>query len=152
MAYARGEAHHAYKHGQSRRTPEYTAWANMLKRCTNPKHPQFNDWGGRGIKVCDRWSDFANFYADMGPRPDGMTLERKDNDADYTPDNCRWATRLEQTNNRRTSILVTLDGVTKPVSEWCSEKGMNISTVNKRVRRSGWTWEAALTTPALWSR
>jgi hypothetical protein len=83
-------------------TPIYQAWATMIQRCENPKANQFKDYGGRGIKVCVRWHDFALFFQDMGPRPPGLTLDRIDNDGDYAPGNCRWSTRKEQMANRRT--------------------------------------------------
>lgn len=73
----------------------------MVQRCTNPNCRRFADWGGRGITVCERWESFENFLADMGERPEGMTLDRRDNDGDYEPGNCRWATPKEQRANQR---------------------------------------------------
>lgn len=85
-------------------TPEYQTWLAMRHRCRNPKVPGFKNYGGRGIVVCDRWQTFENFLSDMGRRPDsGFSLDRVDNDGDYEPGNCRWATRLEQAANQRHS-------------------------------------------------
>lgn len=86
--------------------PEYKAWCDMLGRCNNQRHHAYAHYGQRGIRVCARWAtSFAAFYADMGDRPPGMTLDRVDNDKDYGPGNCRWATRREQTRNRRTTLF-----------------------------------------------
>lgn len=98
---------HFVKHGEGKnknRTGTYLSWANMVQRCTNKKTPFFKNYGGRGITICSRWRKFENFKKDMGERPEGLTLERKDNNEGYSKSNCTWATREEQSNNTRRSL------------------------------------------------
>ncbi len=104
-------------------TPEHNSWQAMKGRCYNPNNKQYNDYGGRGIKVCDRWlNNFENFLADMGKKPTpAHSLDRIDVNGDYAPENCRWATREEQNNNKRCSIMVEHNGKTQTFKQWCDE-------------------------------
>lgn len=123
----------------SRWTPEYAVWCDMKSRCTNPNNKRYSDWGGRGIKVCDRWlNSFENFYADMGPKPTPKhSIERNDNDKDYSPDNCHWATRTEQANNKRNNVMLTFCGILKTAQEWSIVSGVPAALIRKRLRK-GW--------------
>lgn len=118
----------------------------MKKRCLNPGHRNFKDYGGRGITVCERWMTFDNFLADMGERPDGLSLDRINNNAGYSSENCRWATLVEQNCNRRNNTWITYAGKTLTVTEWARELGMKKNALIERLR-NGWTVERALSTP-----
>jgi hypothetical protein len=136
------------KHGISQ-SSVYGSYRAMLRRCYDPKTPMFHRYGGRGITVCERWlGDFgaANFFSDMGDKPSPQhTLERIDNDLGYGPDNCRWATRKEQADNRCTTRHITVNGETLNQAEWDRTLGNGLNIVGDRVRR-GWREEDAVTT------
>jgi len=134
-------------HGMSY-SAEYRTWDGMKRRCLNRQDPRFKHYGARGITLCDRWRDFAAFYEDMGPRPTPQhSIERRNNDAGYSPDNCYWATKIEQGSNTRNTKWMTLNGVTKCQKQWARDCGLDLGTVRYRLSK-GWTTEAALTTPA----
>lgn len=134
-------------HGGSK-SREHLIWKAMRQRCLNSKCPAYANYGGRGIKVCERWHSFAMFLADMGRAPDGLTIERVNNDGPYSPDNCRWATRAEQTRNTRKNRFLTHDGRTLHVSEWARVVGIQRTTIEGRLKR-GRTVHDALTVPVL---
>lgn len=116
----------------------------MKNRCLNPKSPSYPNYGGRGIKVCARWLRFEDFFADMGPRPSQQhSIEREDNDGDYEPGNCRWATRSDQMKNRRNALLITHDGITLNLVEWAERRGLHRSCISERLKL-GWAVAQAL--------
>lgn len=133
-------------HGMHK-SPTYSSWGNMIQRCTNPKSTHYNQYGSRGIKVCQRWLSFENFLADMGKRKVGMTLERIDNNGDYEPGNCKWATRSEQAYNRRTNVRHKIGGITKTTTEWLRYFNIKQSTFDQRVYVYRWPVLKALSTP-----
>lgn len=132
--------------GRGNISPEYSVWAEMKKRCDNERHEYFADYGGRGIMVCDRWRDFTNFFADMGKRPEGLTLDRIETNGNYELGNCRWATVLEQANNRRITPMVTYQGRTQSIANWARELGFAYWSLRKRLRTLGWSIERAFNT------
>lgn len=150
-------------HGMSD-SPMYRAWKTMRSRCCNPNFPSYERYGARGITLCERWHKFENFYADMGERPEGMSVERKDNDGPYSPENCCWATPKEQANNTRWNVknrpprppktpkpkpavpTISHDGRTQTIAEWSREKGFPPLQLAGRLR-NGWSVERALSTP-----
>ena len=127
--------------------PSYRRWANMIQRCTNPHHPRYKDYGGRGIKVCKRWRSFEAFYADVGEPPSpAHTLDRKKNNRGYMPSNVQWATYRAQASNSRRAVMVTHAGKTQCISDWCREIGLAYVTYKHR-RKRGWSLREAATTP-----
>lgn len=127
--------------------PEYHVWVSIKQRCLNSKEPGFRFYGGRGIKVCERWMRFEHFYADMGPRPSPeLSIDRINNDGDYEPGNCRWATSKQQKRNQRRNRIVTHDGRQMTIAEACELTGMTHALVSERLKR-GWSTERALSAP-----
>lgn len=136
--------------------PEYGVWGDMIQRCTNPKNKAFGYYGGRGIVVCERWRSFENFFADMGPRPAGTSLDRRNNDANYEPSNCRWATASEQMSNRRRwgtqhkqytrRVFLEFNGERKSMFKWSRDLGITYNGLRHRLNH--WPIEKALSSPA----
>lgn len=127
----------------------YGVWCMMRRRCSNPSSHNYKHYGARGIRVCERWmNDFNAFIQDMGPRPAGQSLDRINNDGNYEPSNCRWATPTEQRNNRRTDneVLIEFNGKSQNQSAWEREYGLPRNVLRSRLVL-GWTIERALTTP-----
>lgn len=130
-----------------RRAPEYRAWESMKRRCQIQTMHAYADYGGRGIRVCARWASYPNFLADMGRRPSAKhSLDRIDNDGDYTPRNCRWASPIQQLRNRRDRVLIRFRGRRQLLVDWCRELGLHPGTVFARLR-AGWSVPRAFTTP-----
>lgn len=124
----------------------YSTWLNMKARCSNENNPNFSNYGGRGIKVCDRWiNSFENFISDMGERPRGLTIDRIDVNGNYEPSNCRWASDKQQARNKRNTYIVEFNGVIKPLIEHCNDVGIEYKTVFKRISQSGYSIDKALT-------
>lgn len=134
--------HHPSKnrtHGMTG-TKIYGIWQKMWYRCTNSNYHHYKDYGGRGIKVCEEWKKFEQFYKDMGDPPNGLTLERKKNNEGYSASNCTWATPSEQGDNRRSTVLLSYNDVTQSISRWAKERGMKNHTLANRIRL-GWSVE-----------
>jgi hypothetical protein len=124
------------RHKSKPRSPAYISWAAMLTRCNNPRQSDWHSYGGRGIKVCERWRSFKNFFADMGERPKGKTLDRYPNSGgNYEPGNCRWATANQQARNRRRSVMVSHDGKCLNISDWADLLGIRPSKLKIRYYR-----------------
>lgn len=140
-----------FKHGHSKRsgrTRTYQIWKSMRKRCNNPNTEFYYCYGARGIKVCERWDSYANFLADMGECQPGLSIERIDNDANYEPSNCRWASTKEQSRNQRGNRHITHNGETLTLVEWEEKLGLPNHCLASRLSR-GWNEITALTTPVI---
>lgn len=119
-----------------RKTSEYESWASMKDRCLNKNNKKFHLWGGRGITICDRWlNSFENFYADMGKKPDGCTLDRIDVNGNYEPENCRWATAKQQSNNLRTTKKYEAFGIVDTLSGFAERLGCTRDAIKLRLKR-----------------
>ena len=124
-------------------TPTYHSWEQMIQRCTDLRCKDYKWYGARGIRVCERWTNFRNFFADMGVRPEGTSIDRINGEGHYQPDNCRWADKFQQKHNRADNLLLTFQGRTQPAILWARERGINRSTLYSRIR-AGWTTSRAL--------
>ena len=131
-------------------SPNYERWSSMIQRCNNPSNHAYAYYGGRGIRVCDRWLVIENFDADMGlPPTPNHTLERRDVNGDYEPNNCCWATPKEQARNRTNNVLHEYEGKSYFLQDLAAEKGMSYRTLDDRIRRQGMTLEEALKKPTI---
>lgn len=130
------------KHSMSH-TKSHRQWTSMRQRCENPNNPSYPRYGGRGIAVCDRWQEFANFYADMGDRPSGKSIDRIDQNGPYSPENCRWASTKDQARNMRSNRMLSMGGETYCIAEWSERTGIATRKISQRLSR-GWPVERAL--------
>lgn len=132
--------------GNGKMSPTYRSWRMMCNRCHNPDAEDYEYYGGRGITVCDRWRrSFQSFLDDMGERPQGLTLDRWPNlNGNYEPDNCRWATEVQQKRGRRNVHNLTFGGETKTITEWSAQYGLKPRTLHARLFRMGLPLEKAL--------
>ena len=138
-------------HGQTG-TRLYESWTDMKKRCYNPKNKRFENYGGRGIEVCEEWrNDFSNFYdwANKNGYSDELTLDRIDINGNYTPDNCRWATSIQQQRNTTRNHYVTAFSETKTMAEWGEINGIRQDVIKDRLNKLHWDPEEAVSTPTL---
>lgn len=143
--------HRNFRHGHASSTNrlasrEHRAWESMLQRCRNPRDKGYPNYGGRGIRVCHRWLVFENFLADMGQAPEGLTLERVDNFGDYEPSNCKWASAVEQANNRRNNQVLVSNGEALTISQWSARLNLPRGRISQRLK-AGWSINDALTIP-----
>lgn len=134
------------KHGKSH-SYVYKIWKSMIQRTSNPTGGGYKNYGARGITVSDEWKSFPAFYADVGDRPRGYSLERIDNDKGYSKENCKWATSSEQNNNKRNNHYVEFRGKRQTLTQWSRETGISVHALHTRLDELSWDVEKALTTP-----
>ena len=134
-----------FVHGMSK-TSTYKSWEAMIQRCSNASLKSYKNYGGRGISVCDEWTKFEKFYADMGIKPNGCSIDRIDVNGNYDQLNCRWSTMKQQNRNRRNNRLIEFNGETMCVNEWAESLGINKRTLLNRLT-NGWEIKKALTHP-----
>lgn len=132
-------------HGRSR-THTYQTWADMKRRCNQPRHKSWKDYGGRGITYCPEWEQFENFFKDMGQRPANTTLDRVNNDGSYCKENCRWATVYQQRRNTRYTRIVSAFGFTGCIADVAAHFGVRIGLIHSRLNKN-WALEDAITVP-----
>lgn len=145
------------KHGGARKgskTRLYRIWMNMHQRCYDPNFTAAHRWGGRGIKVCEEWHDFATFraWARANGYADDLSIDRIDNDGDYEPSNCRWATPTQQARNTRLTRFLTYRGRTRPAADWAEDVGLTTKTLTQRIDKYGWSVARAISTPRYGAR
>lgn len=133
-------------HGMSY-TRTYRSWSNMVQRSTNANNERFKDYGGRGVGICKRWLTFSNFLYDMGEAPEGMEIDRINNNKGYAKGNCRWATPTQNNRNKRSNFMVKYKGQTKCISEWAEITGIKRATLRHRLVDYGWPVHRAMTQP-----
>lgn len=138
-----------FKKHDGKGTRLYSIWLNLRDRCNNPSNKRYARYGGRGIKCCLEWDDFTVFHdwALKNGYNNELTIDRIDNDLGYTPENCRWVPISVQARNRSNNSLYEIDGISKPLAEWCEEYNMPYYTVYSRIKKYGWPLERALNTP-----
>ena len=133
------------RHGECG-TPTWYSWQAMVTRCTNPNASDYQRYGGRGVTICREWHQYESFRQDMGARPEGHTLDRIDNNGNYTPSNCKWSTSSQQARNTRRTAMIEHKGVSNCIAEWAEDLAMPVATLAARLSK-GWSIEEALETP-----